>query len=210
VRASGRFQPEECAGYQLLTGDPMGDSPVMAADWSALTSFLRGKRDQLTLSWQELEDVVGGMPASSIDHAAWWGGDRPQTRAWSAAGYEVASRRPGVSVTFRRVGAPLDSISAREQERGRQSRSASYTEVKRRVLLVSCGKAKVEQPSAARDLYTSPRFRKARAYAEANEDAWFILSAEHGLVAPDEWLGPYERYLPDTPPSYRRAWGEWW
>ena len=40
-------------------------------------------------------------------------------------------------------------------------------------------------------------------------DPWFILSAEHGLVAPDEWLAPYERYLPDTPREYRRAWGEW-
>jgi hypothetical protein len=37
----------------------------------------------------------------------------------------------------------------------------------------------------------------------------FILSAEHGLVAPDEWLAPYERYLPDTPAAYRAAWGRW-
>ena len=37
----------------------------------------------------------------------------------------------------------------------------------------------------------------------------FILSAEHGLVAPDEWLAPYERYLPRTSPSYREAWGRW-
>ena len=38
---------------------------------------------------------------------------------------------------------------------------------------------------------------------------WFILSAEHGLVGPDEWLAPYERYLPDTPQSFRAAWGNW-
>jgi hypothetical protein len=38
---------------------------------------------------------------------------------------------------------------------------------------------------------------------------WFILSAEHGLVVPDEWFSPYERYLPDTPASFRRAWGTW-
>jgi hypothetical protein len=38
---------------------------------------------------------------------------------------------------------------------------------------------------------------------------WFILSAEHGLVAPDEWLAPYDRYLPDTPAPYRAAWGRW-
>jgi hypothetical protein len=34
------------------------------------------------------------------------------------------------------------------------------------------------------------------------------LSAEHGLVSPEDWLEPYERYLPNTSRDYRRAWGE--
>ncbi|MCW2764935.1 MAG: hypothetical protein JWO11_894 [Nocardioides sp.] len=75
--------------------------------------------------------------------------------------------------------------------------------------MISCAKSKDSSPSAARDLYTSARFRKARAHAEASGAEWFILSAEHGLVAPDEWLAPYERYLPDTPKDYRVAWGAW-
>lgn len=29
------------------------------------------------------------------------------------------------------------------------------------------------------------------------------------MVAPNEWLAPYERYLPDTPSAYRTAWGAW-
>ena len=74
---------------------------------------------------------------------------------------------------------------------------------------MACAKSKLSVPAAAKDLYSSARFRKARAYAERLGDPWFILSAEHGLVAPDEWLAPYERYLPDTPREYRRAWGEW-
>ena len=74
---------------------------------------------------------------------------------------------------------------------------------------MACAKSKMPEPAAAKDLYSSPRFQKARAYAETLGDPWFILSAEHGLVAPDEWLAPYERYLPDTPREYRRAWGEW-
>jgi hypothetical protein len=77
------------------------------------------------------------------------------------------------------------------------------------VVLVTCVKEKAESPRAAKDLYTSSLFRKERAYAEASGAPWFILSAEHGLVAPDEWLAPYERYLPDTPPSYREAWADW-
>jgi hypothetical protein len=32
----------------------------------------------------------------------------------------------------------------------------------------------------------------------------------HGSVpTPSEWLAPYERYLPDTPASYRSAWAAW-
>jgi hypothetical protein len=77
------------------------------------------------------------------------------------------------------------------------------------VLLVTCVKAKATHPAAARDLYVSTLFRKQRAYAEHRGLPWFILSAEHGLVAPEEWLAPYERYLPDTPRSFRDAWGNW-
>jgi hypothetical protein len=77
------------------------------------------------------------------------------------------------------------------------------------LLLVTCVKAKRSSPAAAKDLYVSPLFRKQRTYAERQSAPWFILSAEHGLVAPDDWLAPYERYLPDTPHSYRAAWGSW-
>ena len=77
------------------------------------------------------------------------------------------------------------------------------------VVLVTCVKSKGTRPAAAKDLYTSALFRKERAYAESTGVPWFILSAEHGLVAPDEWLSPYERYLADTTASYRSAWGSW-
>ena len=33
------------------------------------------------------------------------------------------------------------------------------------------------------------------------------LTAEHGLVDPEKWLAPYERYLPDESSTYREAWG---
>ena len=77
------------------------------------------------------------------------------------------------------------------------------------VLLVTCVKTKRSQPSMAKDLYTSTLFLKQRAYAEHLGVPWFILSDEHGLVAPEEWLAPYERYLPDTPAAYRDAWAGW-
>jgi hypothetical protein len=77
------------------------------------------------------------------------------------------------------------------------------------VVLVTCVKTKGPVPAVAKELYVSPLFQKQRAYAERTGLPWFILSAEHGLVGPDEWLAPYERYLPDCPPSYRRAWAQW-
>ena len=77
------------------------------------------------------------------------------------------------------------------------------------IVLVSCVKSKRPAPAPAKDLYVSPLFTHERRYAEALGCPWFILSAEHGLVAPDEWLSPYERYLPDTPARYRSAWGSW-
>lgn len=77
------------------------------------------------------------------------------------------------------------------------------------ILLVTCVKTKHTHPCAAKDLYASTQFKKQRAHAERRGVPWFILSAEHGLVAPDEWLSPYERYLPDTSAAYQTAWAKW-
>jgi cytoplasmic iron level regulating protein YaaA (DUF328/UPF0246 family) len=64
-----------------------------------------------------------------------------------------------------------------------------------RIALVSCVKAKRATPTPARDLYTSTLFQGLRAYAIAHADQWFILSAEYGLLRPDEVVLPYERTL---------------
>lgn len=76
------------------------------------------------------------------------------------------------------------------------------------VYLVSCVSKKREQACAARDLYVSDLFRKARRFAEMSRCQWFILSAEHGLVAPEQVISPYERTLNTMPSADRRSWGE--
>lgn len=48
-----------------------------------------------------------------------------------------------------------------------------------------------------------------RSFADRAMAPWYILSAEYGLVQPEEWLSPYELALGDTSSEYRRAWGEW-
>lgn len=75
------------------------------------------------------------------------------------------------------------------------------------VHLVACSKAKRAEPSPARELYAaSDWFRKARAYVEGEGGPWFILSAAHGLVAPDQVLAPYEAQLPAGAAWRRRLW----
>lgn len=65
------------------------------------------------------------------------------------------------------------------------------------VALVSCSGPKLTSPSPARDLYQSDLFKKARAYAERHADAWAILSAQHGVVLPDQVIAPYDRSVKD-------------
>jgi hypothetical protein len=64
-----------------------------------------------------------------------------------------------------------------------------------RIALIACSKQKQGQPAPARALYTSPWFRLARAWAEQHADGWHILSAKHGLVAPEQVLEPYDQRL---------------
>jgi hypothetical protein len=83
-----------------------------------------------------------------------------------------------------------------------------------RVGLVGCASAKLSQPAPARELYTSPLFRKASAYAEATCTRWYVLSAKHGLVAPDAILEPYNVKLgratrdPETDAPPIHAWAQ--
>jgi hypothetical protein len=75
-----------------------------------------------------------------------------------------------------------------------------------RVALVACVKSKQPSPAPAKDLYTSTLFRGMRAFAEANADAWYILSAEHGLLDPDQVTAPYERTLNKMGKAARQEW----
>ena len=74
--------------------------------------------------------------------------------------------------------------------------------------LVSCVKGKQTSAAAAKDLYTSDWFRKARAYVEPTGMPWFILSAEYGLLHPDQRTDPYEKTLNKMLSWERKRWAE--
>lgn len=76
-----------------------------------------------------------------------------------------------------------------------------------RMALVSCCGPKLAHAAPAKDLYCSPLFRFARNWAERNADGWFILSALHGVVLPDQIIAPYDQKMPARP-DLRLAWGQ--
>jgi hypothetical protein len=77
-----------------------------------------------------------------------------------------------------------------------------------RIALVSCVKQKRETPSPACDLYLAPLFRALRQYAETHSDGWYILSAEYGVLRPDQIVAPYERTLSTMSKNDRLAWAQ--
>lgn len=44
------------------------------ADWSPLRRLLADVDERLTVSWSELDRLVGGLPPSAYDHRAYWSG----------------------------------------------------------------------------------------------------------------------------------------
>ena len=61
-----------------------------------------------------------------------------------------------------------------------------------RIGLVGCASQKLSRPAPARELYVSQLFRKASTYAEATCERWYVLSAKHGLIHPDQVIEPYD------------------
>lgn len=76
------------------------------------------------------------------------------------------------------------------------------------IALVSCVRKKQTVKCAARDLYQSAWFRKARSIASTKFDTWWILSAKHGLIEPDTLIEPYDVSLRDLSAGERLAWAK--
>ena len=74
------------------------------------------------------------------------------------------------------------------------------------VFLVSCGKTKQKSTVPAKDLYISNRFKRERASVEATGCPWFVISAKHGLLAPDKIIEPYDKTLKGATLEERREW----
>ena len=76
------------------------------------------------------------------------------------------------------------------------------------IYLVQCVSQKLSRPAPAKDLYCSAWFTKARAFVEAQNARWLILSGKYGAVAPGTVLKPYNVTLNDMTTTRRRDWAE--
>ncbi|MDH6674286.1 cytoplasmic iron level regulating protein YaaA (DUF328/UPF0246 family) [Paenibacillus sp. LBL] len=72
--------------------------------------------------------------------------------------------------------------------------------------MISCAKTKQSSPCKAKDLYISDLFTKAKKYAESNYDSYFILSAKHGLLDPEEIIEPYDLTLNNQKKDFIEEW----
>lgn len=78
-----------------------------------------------------------------------------------------------------------------------------------KIVLISCVKKKLigAKNVPAKELYTSPLFKKAWTYAnQLNADKIFILSAEYGLLNPESKIDYYDKSLVNAKVSERQAW----
>ena len=76
----------------------------------------------------------------------------------------------------------------------------------RKIALVSCVSKKQTSLMPAKDLNCSDWFIKVSKYVQIIADQWFILSAKHGLVHPDEMIAPYDKTLNKMKADERREW----
>ena len=77
-----------------------------------------------------------------------------------------------------------------------------------KVGLVSCVSKKKKGKHRAEDLYTSPLFIWSRAYVKRYYDKYFILSAKHYLVKPDQEIEFYNETLIGKTAIAKKAWAE--
>lgn len=98
------------------------------------------------------------------------------------------------------------AIRLAETRREELRKQTQVEQPPQRIALVACASQKLKTPARAADLYTSPLFRRAREYAEAHADAWYILSALHRLLDPERVTAPYDFTLKECRRREREQW----
>lgn len=78
--------------------------------YDPLSTFLRGQSlRQIDMTFDQIADLVGGLPASADKWPAWWAneatnGRHVQSKAWLQAGFHAVADQSSRRVRFNRVG----------------------------------------------------------------------------------------------------------
>ena len=90
-----------------LTIGVLASQAGVVAKYDRLFEFLCRSTDQpVTMTFDELEQLVGPLPESATKQAAWWANDasggarHAQAKAWLNAGREATADRRKRTVTF--------------------------------------------------------------------------------------------------------------
>ena len=77
----------------------------------------------------------------------------------------------------------------------------------KKIVLLSCVATKLPHPAPAKELYSSPLFKKSLQYAETlNPDDIVILSAKYYVIPLTKIIGPYNKTLLNMPEKETREW----
>ncbi|CAN5543173.1 hypothetical protein BH24DEI1_BH24DEI1_12930 [soil metagenome] len=104
---------------------------------------------------------------------------------------------------------PVSAAEAGEASRPAATTKTPATAPARTVALVAGIGQQAAAAGRARDLYSNPLFELNLQYAESlAPDDLFILSAEHHLLRPDEWVEPYDAFLRTMKTDELKSWSD--
>ncbi|WP_158666128.1 DUF6884 domain-containing protein [Pseudomonas sp. SWI36] len=74
------------------------------------------------------------------------------------------------------------------------------------IFVIGCGRHKRKSPTPAKDLYTSDRFKRSKSIAKNIGSSFFVLSAKHGLLQPNQLVEPYDVDIGTLDPDTKKQW----
>lgn len=183
--------------------------------WDVFFAQLDGDEHVWTLD--EFEALTGvRLPPSAWSDAPWWSNTTYWAK-WARHGWFASPRLDEGRIRFGRSPAQRGRPPGGSQQ---TPQVATVTAAPARrpveeappesegVILVGCVSQKIDVPAPAKDLYASDLWAKRRSYAEASGRPWFVLSAKHGVLHPDQVIEPYDVSLASASRSTLREWSD--
>ena len=157
--------------------------------------------DVVSMTFEEITDVLGSPLANSgRTYQAFWS-NPTVALPLARSGFRARPRLGEGRIEFIRIAAEGTPTSTSRPT------VTPIGHAQPDFVFVGCVKTKLTGRHKAQDIYRSTLFLGRRRYAELRAVPWFILSAKHGLLAPDDEIDSYDVALGDLTPEERQEWG---